>query len=217
MRNASRIDPDASATKAPERVRPRWEWRLFETAPGEFIDTLAPFAGYGAPSLEIYILSARSPDNTKIRGGHLEIKHLEGVGTNGLELWRPVLKEVFPLSADALAPLWDVWRVPAAASQRSVYSVDDFLLEIVGPRHDVLRAVSVTKARSRLTQFDCQAERAELVVAGEHWETFALEDEDPARIVAVQQALAVDPARGSNYPAWLKQVVGRGQSSPFTR
>ena len=50
-------------------------------------------------SEEIYLLAAGSDANVKIRDGLLDIKLLEHVDANGLEQWRPVLKEPFPLTA----------------------------------------------------------------------------------------------------------------------
>ena len=173
--NASAETGRRSTTRSPS-IRPRWEWRIFEPFPARFIETLGQRAD-STSSSEIYILSARSPHNTKVRGGQLDVKLLERVGTNGLELWRPVFKGFFPIAGAELEPLWDAWGLPARPSTRAVYTLDELLLEVVAPLRDVVRAVSVTKARSKLTQFPCQAERALLAVDGQQWETFALEDE----------------------------------------
>ena len=187
---------------------------MFERCPAPFLDRVGA-RGDATPSLEIYILSSRSPHNTKVRGGQIDVKRLERVGTDGLELWRPVFKHHFPIGAEELGPLWDAWGVPARTPIRSAYTLDELLADVVAPLHGVLRAVSVTKWRSKLTQFPCQAERALLSVAGEQWETFALEDEDPARILEAQRSLGAAGPRGSNYPAWLKELVGMSDASPL--
>ena len=193
-------------------IRPRWEWRIFERFPARFIGTLGPRADADSSS-ELYLLSARSPHNTKIRGGQLDVKLLECVGQNGLELWRPVFKRPFPIAAEELGPVWKAWGIPAAATTRAVYTLDEFLVDIVSPLRDVVRAVSVVKARSKLTQLACQAERALLTLGDDQWETFALEDEDPARILTAQRSLGAALPRGSNYPAWLKGLVGMSDTS----
>ena len=180
---------------------------MFEPAPAPFIDTVGPWVDTDA-SFEIYILSANSAHNTKIRAGQLDVKCLEDMSANGLELWRPVFKESFPLDSDALAPLWKLWRIRAPRLTRSSYTMRRFLADLIAPRGNVLRAVTVTKARRKLTQFDCQAERARLTVAGERWDTLALEDDDPERVLAGLESLPLGRPRGSNYPAWLKRVVG---------
>jgi len=187
---------------------------VFERWPAPFIDTVGA-RGDATPSLEIYILSSRSPHNTKVRGGQIDVKRLERVGTSGLELWRPIFKQRFPIGAEELGQLWDAWGVPPRAPTRTAYTVDELLADIVAPLHGDLRAVSVTKWRSKLIQFPCQAERALLSVAGEQWETFALEDEDPAHILAAQRSLGAAAPRGSNYPAWLKGLVGLSDASPL--
>jgi hypothetical protein len=207
MPSVSSAFPDSIAAPAQAPIRPRWEWRVFERAPASFIDTVGPWVDTDA-SFEIYILSANSAHNTKIRAGQLDVKCLEDMSPNGLELWRPAFKESFPLDSDAFAPLWKIWRIRAPRLTRSSYTMRRFLADIVGPRGDVLRAVTVTKARRKLTQFDCQAERALLTAAGEQWETLALEDEDPERVLAALESLPPERPRGSNYPAWLKRVVG---------
>ena len=47
-------------------------------------------------SEEVYLVAAGSDANVKIRDELLDIKLLEHVDSNGLEQWRPVLKEPFP-------------------------------------------------------------------------------------------------------------------------
>ncbi len=54
-------------------------------------------------SEELYLVSAASDANVKIRDGLLDIKLLEHVDSNGLEQWKPVIKEPFPLKASAVA------------------------------------------------------------------------------------------------------------------
>jgi hypothetical protein len=43
-------------------------------------------------SAEIYLLRVGGPQNAKIRDGILDVKRLQQVDANGLELWEPVLK-----------------------------------------------------------------------------------------------------------------------------
>ena len=52
---------------------------------------------------ETYLVSTRSDASVKIRGGLMDVKHLEAVNDDGLEQWRPVMKGEFPLAAGEVA------------------------------------------------------------------------------------------------------------------
>src|SRR6478736_2702447 len=70
----------------------RWEWRTFgdhfATAEKRF-DLLKPESV--ADTDETYLLSARSVDAVKVRGGLMDVKRLEQVDDDGLELWKPLM------------------------------------------------------------------------------------------------------------------------------
>ena len=91
----------ASTEASPETaIVPRWEWRTF----GERFDVAEDELGALAPdrieqSDELYLLSLDGTDTVKVRGGLLDIKHLEEVSDEGLERWMPVMKAAFPLAA----------------------------------------------------------------------------------------------------------------------
>ena len=80
-----------------DKIVPRWEWRTF----GQDFGPAEPqFAALGPEkvqkSAEVYLLADGSDANVKIRDQLLDIKQLECVNHDGLEQWRPVLKEPFP-------------------------------------------------------------------------------------------------------------------------
>jgi hypothetical protein len=108
-------------------VVPRWEWRTFGAS---FSDVEARFESFPpermAESDEIYLLSLATDASVKARGGLLDVKRLERVSEDGLELWRPVMKARFPLSADdvgsVMAALGAAVPPPARASTRSTDS-----------------------------------------------------------------------------------------------
>src|SRR5262245_41299459 len=95
-------DSTAAGSTGPEVV-PRWEWRTFgEVGPAE--QALAQHTpGSVHDSDEIYVLSVGSDASVKVRDELMDVKRLLQVGDDGLELWRPVLKGAFPLSADDAA------------------------------------------------------------------------------------------------------------------
>ena len=87
-----------------DQIVPRWEWRTFGH---DFGAAEARFATLDAETVqnseEIYLVSTSSDANVKIRDDMVDIKLLEHVDANGLEQWRPTLKEPFPLADSALA------------------------------------------------------------------------------------------------------------------
>src|SRR5262245_17187101 len=114
-------------------VVPRWEWRTF----GEQFGAAEPaFARLPVEQVvesdELYLLSATGTDLVKVRGGLMDVKHLEQVREDGLEQWTPVLKATFPLTAadlSAVAAAWGV-EVPADPGAEGL-SLDALLQTIV--------------------------------------------------------------------------------------
>lgn len=192
-------------------IRPRWEWRVFERRPGSFIGRTCPGPLEERISRETYILSAASPHNVKIRGGVLDVKVLVDAFEE-LELWRPVLKESFPVAGSALAPVWNAWGLAVPPFVRSSYTLEQFLSELVSPDRR-LRTVAVEKRRAQLAGLGCSAERGAIDVAGQHWETLALEDESAERVISVRQGLGPERPAALDYPAFLKGVVGMAAPS----
>lgn len=214
-------DVHSAQSRNPDRlVIPRWEWRIAEPAPSARIGALGSDPSAEAVSREVYLLSHVSPHNVKVRRGCLEVKRLERVMRRHVERWRPVLGSSLPIRADALGPVWEAWGIAAPPTARSDYSLEQILAEIVAPDAR-LTAVWVDKQRVRFTEAGCAAERARLTIAGEVWETFALESEDPERVL---QTIDVLGARlggalpdGTDFPAMLKDVLGTGRSlSPIS-
>ena len=77
-------------------VTPRWEWRCFGVAEDPFSARVPERI---EESDELYLLSRESEASVKVRDGLVDVKHRLEVDAGGLELWTPVLKEPFPLSA----------------------------------------------------------------------------------------------------------------------
>ena len=110
-------------------IVPRWEWRTFGEHLGDAEDRFAALSPESVhESGELYFLSPASDDTVKVRDGLLDIKHLEHVNEDGLEQWRPILKEGFPLSAEAVSVALATLGVPTAVSYThltlpTIYSV----------------------------------------------------------------------------------------------
>jgi len=183
----------------------RWEWRIFERCPASLIERVAPRGGAAHPSRETYLLSSASRHNVKVRSGRLDVKLLEAVGPAGIQRWRPVCQSAFPIARGAFDVLWRAWGVQPTALDRSSYTLDQLLGEVVA-RDPRLSAVRVGKVRRRFTLAGCSAECAALTVAGLHWMSLAVEDER-ARDLLIAIGSLGDWPLPADYPTMLKHLA----------
>ena len=125
-------------------VVPRWEWRTFD---GDLAFTAARLANLvpmgTEESYEVYLLSSLCDANVKIRDGLIDIKRLEQIDLDGLELWRPVLKAGFSLPAktvalvfQALAIVLEGLRVGCGELRTETFV--DYLRALLAGRHESL-------------------------------------------------------------------------------
>lgn len=189
-----------------DAVVPRWEWRIFGHELRARVRRLI-HAPAGELSAEMYVLSARSVHNARIRRGRLEVKRLERTDHGGLELWRPVLVEPFPVGAGVLQRFCAVMGLPAVAEPGDPLTAAAFLEGFVTAAPGLTR-VSVTKRTTPVVERDCPGEFAELTVDGAPWEGVAFESVSPERVVAAVQSLGFAVHDNTNYPAALKRIVG---------
>jgi len=191
-------------------MTPRWEWRTFGDRLG--VDG-GPFAGLRPESVqesdEVYLLSSENDECVKIRDGLLDVKHLETVNEDGLEQWRPIAKEAFPVSAeDATAALATLGVVPPPLA-RTVYTLDDFIADVVEPS-TALRAVRVHKHREHFLLDGCMAELTDLRFEGGETRTIAIEAEDPALVTATVEKAGMSALENVSLPRGLKALTGFG-------
>jgi exopolyphosphatase / guanosine-5'-triphosphate,3'-diphosphate pyrophosphatase len=158
---------------------------------------------------ELYLLSLESDASVKVRDGLMDVKHLERVNDEGLELWKPVLKASYPLPAAAVEAVLMALGVAAPALERTDYTLDAVLDELIRPSPDLL-AVEVHKRRRRFTFGGCMAELTDVRADGKASRTIAVESEDPGRVLAGVHELGLDSHRNVNVPRGLKALVGFG-------
>ena len=201
-----------------ETIIPRWEWRTFGHDFGAALDSFTPLTPEKVQHSDEVYLVARSPGvNVKIRDGLLDIKVLERVDSNGLEQWRPVSKEAFPLSPSAAASLRQALGLPQAAGASGSLSLDQLLTEIA-PFGGPVRVANVSKSRNRYTAHGCTAEVTDLVVNGKAVRTAAIEDADPAKVIAAVAAMGLGGYENTSYPRGLRKVIGLDvDAGPGTR
>jgi hypothetical protein len=186
----------------------RWEWRTFGETFGEAEARInAHPKDKVRTSSEVYILSGRSMDNTKIRDGLMDIKTLQKVNADRLEQWYPVMKAGFPLTGPVLADVFRAWKTPVPAFAREAYGYDEFLREIVEPHPD-LRTVQVVKERHGFMINGCIVEIANLTFDGRPVRTVAVEMEDPAAVTRTVRELGLEGFENINYLKALKRFAG---------
>ena len=187
-------------------IIPRWEWRTFGTSLGTaegLFTTLEPIET--KDSDELYFL-APGDVNVKVRDDLLDIKVLEEVDAEGLERWMPVMKQAFPMSRADVAMIFDRWTVPPPRLDRDVYTLDQFLDELVEPA-SAFRAVNVYKHRVRYMVHGCMAELTDVVADGKATRTIAVESEVPPDVTAAVRDLGLDGYLNMNYPHGLRRVL----------
>jgi exopolyphosphatase/guanosine-5'-triphosphate,3'-diphosphate pyrophosphatase len=194
-------------------IQSRWEWRAFGQQFGAAEPRLAALAVQNVQrSEETYLLSTVSDANAKIRNRLLDIKQLETVNADGLQRWRPVLKEAFPLSSPAIAQLNTALGFEAVAAGDGPLALDALLARVAssgGPVH----VVSVSKTRNRLRIEGCAAEVTDVVVNGTKVRTVAIEDTDAAKVIRAVRAMGLGDYPNTSYPRGLLQAIGLSKQS----
>ncbi len=187
----------------------RWEWRVFGSrfaAAERAFDGMTPVAE-SQTTEETYLLGDDLV-NVKIRFDLLDVKKLVEVDVNGLELWAPVLKTEFPLSAAEIAEVYDVWGRAAPELGRDVYTVSQFVDELVAPDPD-LGVAKVTKRRVRYSVDGCMSELTDVSVGDRSTRTLAFESEDPKAVWAVVERTGLAGHVNTSYSQGLSRLLGR--------
>ena len=143
----------------------------------------------------------------KIRAGLMDIKLLEEVDADGLEQWRPAMKETFPLPRGEADRVCAALGVTAPPPGEAAFSLDEFLAVLAAPKRGV-RAVAVHKRRLHYTFNGCMAEVTEVVADGRKVRTLAIETTDAERVIAAARDLGLADRANTSYPRWLKAAVG---------
>ena len=187
-------------------IVPRWEWRTFGTEFGVADERFAARASEKVQlSDETYLLSPVTDANVKIRDELLDLKSLVEVGPTGLEQWRPVMKEAFPLSAGIVRELCSALGVAAPAVTEGPMTLARLRLALA---ERGVRAVAVHKRRVRYTLDGCASEVTEITVDGRPVRSVAIESEDAGRVLGVVRNMGLDGFENISYPRGLKALVG---------
>jgi len=187
-------------------IIPRWEWRTFQNDLGKPEVNIRSYQEEKTrESSEVYILSEVSMDNTKIRDGLMDIKTLQQVNENRLELWLPIMKGEFPLTASEIEKVFKCFRVSLPKNMKDTYSYEEYLSELINPSK-LLKAVNVHKKRTGFTIDGTIVEIAEVTVDGKVIKTAAVEHPDPELVFATVQKLELNIFPNINYLHGLKAI-----------
>jgi exopolyphosphatase / guanosine-5'-triphosphate,3'-diphosphate pyrophosphatase len=191
-----------------EKVENRWEWRSFGTHFEKARSVFSEMVPLGDPAetVETYVLGPGNV-NVKIRFDLLDIKELVEVDENGLELWAPISKSEFPMSAEDAASVFDAWGLSRPEPARPNYDLRHFLSELVTP-HPELHIVEVRKLRTRYSIDRCMSELTLLTADGRQTTTVAVEYEDPAAVVAAVGRLGLSGHVNVSYNRGLRCWLG---------
>jgi len=191
-----------------DTIIPRWEWRTFGS---DFGAADAAFAAL-EPELvqesdETYLLSPGADAAVKIRAGLMDIKLLVEVNADGLEQWRPAMKETFPLPRGEADKVCAALGVVAPPPGTDAFSLDEFLSVLAAPERGV-RAMVVYKRRLHYTLSGCMVEVTDVVADGRKVRTLAIETTDAASVIAAVRELGLADRANTSYPRWLKAAAG---------
>jgi exopolyphosphatase/guanosine-5'-triphosphate,3'-diphosphate pyrophosphatase len=187
----------------------RWEWRVFGSrldSAERVFSKLTPVED-PAETNETYLLG---PDdvNVKIRFSLVDIKNLMDVDRNGLELWAPISKFEFPLSAREVTSVFDAWGLSTPDLVLNEYELDQFLDGLVAPHPD-LEIVSVAKHRVRFSIEQCISELTTLTLNGRETKTVAAESENPEAVLAAVERLGISGHVNMSYNRGLRCLLGK--------
>ena len=191
-----------------QEIIPRWEWRTFTNDLGKAEENIRKFPeGKSRESSEVYILSEVSMDNTKVRDNLMDIKTLQQVNDDRLELWLPIMKGTFPLPVAEIEKVFKCFKVALPKFNRSEYTFEQYVDEVIKPSK-LLKAVNVVKKRTGFTINNCIVEIAEVKVEDKWIKTASVEMEDPALVIKTVRELGLDTFPNINYLRGLKNMVG---------
>lgn len=191
-----------------EKIIPRWEWRTFGDDLKDGISAIQAYPeGKVRESAEIYILSEKSNDNTKIRDELMDIKTLIRVNQDGLEQWTPILKAGFPIHITDLAIVYKAFNIPLPYLKKDEYTYDEYLNDLISP-NKALHTVSVVKERHGYTIDGCIVEIAYVKFNNVAHQTIAVEHADPDLVIKTVKKLGLDHYENINYIKAMKQQIG---------
>jgi exopolyphosphatase / guanosine-5'-triphosphate,3'-diphosphate pyrophosphatase len=189
-------------------IKPRYEFRIWADKPTPVREQLQTLAEpREMVSRETYLISSATDRcNAKIRAGLMDIKVLVAED-RGLEQWKPVLKEGFPLTRAAISDqVFPSLEVASPSLAKAEYSLEDFFEQVIRPQPGIA-IVEVSKTRYQFGIGVCSAEYAAVTINGAPRDTVAVESIDPDAVLQLVNKLGINETNIS-YIREIKRIVG---------
>jgi hypothetical protein len=193
-------------------ITARHEFRIFDQSLGMFAEKMRQISPCEQieESSEAYLVSAGLRDhNVKLRDGAVDIKRLIA-RRDGLEQWKPVVKQSFPISSELVSETLIPTLGTADVDLRSVrkqLTARELINEFFRPQVGICVA-SVFKRRFRFMVADCAAEFDEVLINGAAIQSAAIESEDELAVGNARTTLGMNGLENVSYPLAIQRVLG---------
>ena len=192
-----------------EKIIPRWKWRTFgdDLTKGE--ENIKKYGNARhRESKEIYILSKKSNDNTKIRDELMDIKSPIRINNKtGLEQWTVLAKSAFPIHINDLALVYKAFGLKLPYLDKDEYSYEEYIKELIGKIPE-LKMINVEKNRHGYLIDDAIVEIAEVKFNEFTTKTIAVEHADMKVVLNTVKKLGLTEYENVNYIKAMKRTLG---------
>ena len=191
------------------KIIPRWEFRSFQTDFGKAEELIQQHeATRIRESSEVYILSQKSNDNTKVRDELMDIKTpLRISAQTKLEQWTVLMKAGFPIHINELALVYKAFGLQMPYCERDEYTYQQYIEKLIKPNPN-LRMVNVYKKRFGYLIDECLVEIAEVKFDEIQKKTIAVEHMDPELVQKTVMKLELSQFENINYIKEMKRTFG---------
>ncbi len=191
------------------KIIPRWEWRTFAEDFGEAESNIKKNKVTRVKeSEEIYIISDKSNDNTKIRDEKMDIKTPLRINTEkNLEQWTVMMKADFPIHINDLVLVFKAFGMPLPYFKKDEYSYKEYLEDIIKSNPN-LHSIDVSKKRFGYMIDECMVEIAEVKFNNVAKRTVAVEHANPELVIKTVKKLGLDGFENINYIKAIKNTFG---------
>jgi len=191
------------------KIIPRWEFRSFQTNFGKAEELIKKHEVTRIrESSEVYILSQKSNDNTKVRDELMDIKTPLRVNVQTkLEQWTVLMKAGFPIHINELALVYKAFGLQMPYCERDEYTYQEYIETLIKPNPD-LQMVKVYKNRYGYLVDNCIIEIAEVKFDEIKKKTIAVEHMDPELVQKTVAKLGLLQFENINYIKEMKRTFG---------
>lgn len=187
-------------------MTPRYEYRVWAPDLTELAGRLAVQCEPTGvrTSEETYLIHRQTDLNIKIRSETLDIKRLVRT-QQGFQLWTPILKEAFPISASSAAEVMGYLTEGSSVDEHGPLDLDEFLTRA---EETGAAMAAVAKQRHGYLQEGCILEFAEVTIGGSDVHSVAVESEDLEAALAVAEHLGINELPNQSYQRAIRHALG---------